>query len=117
MRPIGDSFDTANRSVFQGTVRRRALEKLKPASGLHDSRGDFAQARDKAFDRPRPKSPSQSGTAQPVPFRYGYGAPRLNAAFVAQLLGQLLPDERCQARACAAYDEAQPSRHAFDKKL
>lgn len=61
---------------------------------------------------------SQSGTPSAVPFRDGFDAPRLDAAFVAQLLGQMMP-ARAQdhASVLAAYEEPFSSARIFDTRL
>jgi hypothetical protein len=53
-----------------------------------------------------------------VPFRYGPEAPRLAAAFVAQLLGQMMPNtEHRSSGALAAYEEPGVSALLFDRRL
>ncbi len=60
----------------------------------------------------------RSGTDQVVPFRYGPDAPRLDAAFVAQLLGQMMAGrEQDHASVLAAYEEPSSSVRVFDKRL
>ena len=53
-----------------------------------------------------------------MPFRYSCNAPRLDAAFVAQLLGQMMPDRTPgQARMLAAYEEMPAPAQIFDTEL
>ena len=53
-----------------------------------------------------------------MPFRYGLEAPRLNAAFVAQLLGQMMPDhEQHNSKALAIYEGAPATALFCDKHL
>jgi hypothetical protein len=117
MSPVGDSISSPGSGVPHGVLRQLVLQKLKPASGLHDSPQDFARSRNENFPHREPRPPSRSCTAQSVPFRYSPEAPRLDAAFVAQLLGQLMPGECAQAAACNAYGGAPIPRPAFDKKF
>ena len=97
MRPIGaPSFDIKTTAANAGW-RSRALEKPKAAADLHGK--SDGGAHQPAHQNPRNQTiiPPQSGTEGSVPFRH---APRLTAAFTAQLLGQILPDpERPLARA------------------
>ena len=101
MSPIGQQSGVCNGPAQSLAVRTRATQKLKAASGLQDglhdetpSRQDFHQAREQ-------DGMTCSGTVAAVPFRH---APRLMAPFVAQLLGQLLPDcERPRTGAAQAY--------------
>jgi len=101
MSPIGDSSGTWQGAAQNAVARARDLQKLKGLSGLHsDLAGDPSP-------RQQPRSPGNpatlpcSGTQQGVPFRH---APRLTAPFVAQLLGQLLPDrERPGSEARTVY--------------
>jgi hypothetical protein len=53
-----------------------------------------------------------------VPFRYSDDAPRLDAAFAAQLLGQMMPDHTAgDARMFAAYEEMPAPAQIFDTEL
>ena len=97
MRPIGaPSFDIKTTAANAGW-RSRALEKPKAAADLHGKSGSGPHQPPHQQAKTQTVLPPQSGTDGSVPFRY---APRLTAAFTAQLLGQILPDpERPLARA------------------
>lgn len=78
--------------------------------------------REESRTEPRnPESPRK--TNQPpagpfVPFRYSADAPRLNAAFVAQLLSQMMANaERPGSDLLAAYGEMPARRPVFDRLL
>jgi hypothetical protein len=107
MRAVGDNIQTASNAAQIAIAKARALQKLKPASGLHAETGDQAPAGATAHKCRRSEDPYQSGADRPVPFRYGPEAPRLNAAFVAQILGQMMPDrEPHTSDALAIYQNA-----------
>lgn len=67
----------------------------------------------------RRKSASCQGAPHTsVPFRYSLEAPRLDAAFVAQMLGQMMPDRAPgQARMLAAYEETLSPAQIVDTEL
>jgi hypothetical protein len=117
MSPVGDNISNAGSAVAHGGVRQRILQKLKPASGLQDGSDQFAPPERKSFRKPGAQARSRSGTGEAVPFRHRLDAPRLDAAFVAQLLGQLMPGERVQPAACTTYRGVQSPNPLFDKKL
>jgi hypothetical protein len=99
MRPIGDTGFDPKTTAANAAWRACALQKPNAASDLHG----------KAQGQPHQPPPHmrklqtilspQSGTGSHVPFRH---APRLTAAFTAQLLGQILPDP--ERRSARAYD-------------
>jgi hypothetical protein len=69
-------------------------------------------------DDRRKNAACYSGTDHAVPFRYGPKAPRLSAAFVAQLLGQMMPDlERDNSGALAVYRKAPAPALLCDQRL
>jgi hypothetical protein len=118
MRAVGDNNWTASNAAQIAMARTRALQKLKPASDLHAETGDNASSDTPAFESPRGGGLCHSGTQGTVPFRYGQEAPRLNAAFVAQLLGQMMPDrEPHNAGALAVYEGAPATALFCDKHL
>ena len=95
--------------------RARRSQKANAASGLH------AQGEDKA---PVPQAQPQeepdttldhSGTDEPVPFRHA----EPNPLFVAQLLGQLLPnpEQSKSSGAIAAYKEIALRLKLYDRIL
>jgi hypothetical protein len=116
MGPIGDISVCSAAAAQKPAWRTRALQKAKPASDLNGNRGDQAQARQGFQGRHDAVSLTCSGTEEPVPFRY---EPRLASPFVAQLLGQLLPNpERPTSEARAAYGMAdERSSRLLDTRL
>jgi hypothetical protein len=115
MRPIGHTGFPAH-----GIARALAcaVRKSSPPNRLplEMDRRDQGQTR-----RDDPESSLESGQSQAgqtVPFRYSADAPRLNAAFVVQLLGQLMPDqERPGSYLLAAYGEMPARRPFCDRRL
>lgn len=66
----------------------------------------------------RPRNLSRPGAERDVPFRHSAGAPRLNAAFVAQLLGQAMPDNATTpSSARAAYEHGITPALICDRRL
>ena len=117
MSPVGDRIPSLGTPAPHGGLRRLSLQKLKPASELQGDTDHFAQPDHPNCPRSRAASGSRSGTDRAVPFRHSLEAPRLDAAFVAQLLGQLLPSERVPTAACAAYNDTRIRQPVLDKKL
>jgi hypothetical protein len=118
MKPIGDTILSSAAAAANAAWRRRALQKSSDTSGLR------GEGQDEPYQPPpqgqggaREHLP-QSGTARDVPLRDPRNAPRLTAAFTAQLLGQILPDPEKRPAAAAAYER--PAMHltlGFDTKL
>ena len=90
----------------------RAINSLKTDLGSGDRKGDgFCGTR-------RPRNLFQPGAEPGVPFRHSTDAPRFNAAFVAQLLGQVLPDtSRLHSDALAAYEPMPRTAYFCDRML
>ena len=112
MKPIGQPAFDARTTAANAAWRARALEKPKAAADLHgkSEEGPYQPPHHQAKNQPA-LSP-RNGTDGPVPFRH---APRLTAAFTAQLLGQILPDpERPSARRYGQHVALTP---VFDTKL
>ena len=65
------------------------MQKPNPGSDLHGKGQGETQQQAPQQHKLQTVLPPQSGTGANVPFRH---APRLTAAFTAQLLGQILPD-------------------------
>src|ERR1700722_19842561 len=102
MSPIGEHSRACNGAAQGLILRARAPQKLKPASGLQQNFGDETPRQHDFHASAQTDQMTGSGTVSPVPFRH---APRLIAPFVAQLLGQVLPDcERPRSGAAMAYD-------------
>ena len=120
MKPIGDTFLSPSASAASAAWRARALEKTSATSDL----------RGEGQDEPERKSPQghkesqlrmrRNGTAEDVPLRHDprENAPRLTAAFTAQLLGQILPDPERRPSADRFYGREPVSfTLGFDAKL
>jgi hypothetical protein len=109
MRAVGDTIQTASNAAQIATAKARALQKLKPASGLHAEIGGHGRPDASSFKCRRSGDLYQSGADPAVSFRYSSEAPRLNAAFVAQLLGQMMPDREPQLSGVLAIYEGAPA--------
>jgi len=118
MRPIGDIYPPVSSTALVAAAKARASGKAIPASGLHHHMGNDAPLETRSGKDRRKGGTYQAGTPEIVPFRYSADAPRLDAAFVAQLLGQMMPD-RAQgpAHMLAAYEEMPPPAQIFDTAL
>jgi hypothetical protein len=98
-------------SMANAAWRARALQK---SSGAADLRGECGTPPFQPPPRPRPllaDTASRNETEEAAPIRH---APRLTAAFTAQLLGQILPDP--ERRSAPGYGGAQPPL-IFDTQL
>jgi hypothetical protein len=107
MSPAG----TANALIIETrrTARAKAdpLKKDKFINNLNTGLGTNDRGDDSARDARPPKSLSRSGAERHVPFRHSVRTPRLNTAFVAQLLGQAMPVRAPQSsNALAAYQQS-----------
>jgi hypothetical protein len=116
MKPIGDTFLASSAVAASAAWRSRALQKASDTSGLRGEGQDQSHQppphNQSRAHRPLP----QSGTGSDVPLRDPRRAPRLTAAFTAQLLGQIMPDP--EKRRVAGY--AAPAlnlRLGLDTKL
>ena len=97
MTPIGDTGLDTRATAANAAWRARALQKPNAASDLHGKAQGEPHHPPPHARKLQTMLPPQSGTDCHVPFRH---APRLTAAFTAQLLGQIMPDpERRSARA------------------
>jgi hypothetical protein len=106
MSPIGERQGWEIRAAQGTAMRRRALEKPSAASGLRNGSGGEPSFGSPRSSGPIFENPHHSGTHCAVPFRdiAEVEQPRLTAAFVAQLLGQVLPDpEQGKSQARTAY--------------
>lgn len=118
MRPIGDLHPSVSSSALVAAAKARASGKTIPTSDLHPQTSDHAPLETRSGKDRRKSSACQTGTLTTVPFRYSADAPRLDAAFVAQLLGQMIPDHTSgPAHMLAAYDEPQSPAQIFDTAL
>ena len=109
MSPIGDVPASSKDALQSMAWRSRALQKPKAASDLHGNQQDETPPRQEFRGAHAAAAVVCSGTEEAVPFRY---APRLVSPFVAQLLGQLLPNPEIpasQARTAYGTQESQTS--------
>ena len=113
MTPTLDTSLDAKTSATNAAWRARALQKPNASTDLHGKEQGEPHQPPPHFRKAHTVLPSQSGAQSHVPFRH---APRLTAAFTAQLLGQILPDhERRSANAYGGPSPALPP--IFDAKL
>jgi hypothetical protein len=118
MNAIGNSNLPVIAASRTAAAKAHGAQKPNPASGLQMGMGGDARSGQLLFQGQRKSEASQSGTARDVPFRYGPEAPRLAAAFVAQLLGQIMSDTGQQpSGALAAYEEPGMSALLCDRRL
>ncbi len=86
----------------------RAVEKSSPSSRLGEQPRDFTHSDEKSTPRLQVELVCQDETASYDPFR---DAPTLLPSFVAQVLGQFMPERRQNgAMAHTAYASAEPRR-------
>ena len=118
MRLVGDPAPSIITTALITAAKTRASRKTNPASSLHSPMGEDARPETRSGKDRRKAASCQAGTPGPVPFRYSPDAPRLDAAFVAQLLGQMMPDGTARnTGTLAAYEEAPSSAQIFDAQL
>ena len=101
MSPLGTISGSWQSAPSQAFSRPRISQKPNVDSGLHNGKEDETKPR-QSFNRFAAASAlPRSGTDAAVPFQH---ASRLVSPFVAQLLGQIMPDpESAISRARAAY--------------
>src|ERR1700761_233796 len=106
MNAVGNNKLPVSTASGAVSANARSVQKPRPVSGLQPDMGKDAHSSPLLFQGQRKSDASHSGTVRDVPFRYGPEAPRLSAAFVAQLLGQVMPDTgQSPSGALAAYEE------------
>ena len=96
---------TARGGVKTFAAAPRAVEKSSPSNHLGGRPPGFAQAEAKSTPRLQVELVSQDGTGGFDPI---WDAPRLVPSFVAQLLGQVMPDRRETVAVETAYGTAVP---------
>lgn len=100
------------RAKAESSQNDKLINKLNPDLGSGD-RGD-----DSARDTSRFPSLYRSGAERDVPFRHSIKAPQLNAAFVAQLLGQAMAHSCPRSSGTlAAYEQPGASALFCDRRL
>jgi hypothetical protein len=103
--------DTLCRSLVKGAAQyARAIEKCSPASALHQERPQTSQDHSKPTPRTQVEAVSQTGTDS---FDPNWDGPRLLPTFVAQLLGQVMPERRASVALETAYGTARLGRMAL----
>jgi hypothetical protein len=118
MSPIGHSHSPTSSAAPAAAAKTRALQKIKPANSLHTCLSDNPDSGTRFSQDQHKNALCRFATDHAVPFRYSAQAPRLSAAFVAQMLGQMIPDlERRDADALAAYEELPATALFCDRNL
>lgn len=105
-------------------TRRKARGKANSSEngisiiGLRGSGGESDPNCNDSRNACRSQNLSRRGAETDVPFRNSALAPRLDAGFVAQLLGQAMPDPaRPFSGALAAYQQSPRRARLFDRRL
>ena len=113
--PISSSSVNAAKAAAK---RARALRKAKAASGLHAS---LPEQPDVSAENPRDQIEDalpHPGTVIDVPIRHAQSDFNFTPTFIAQLLGQLMPDpEQKRSSALSAYKELYARIRACDRLL
>ena len=118
MRLVNDFQPPVCSTALVAAAKARASEKASPISNLHANLSDEPYPETRSGKDRRKNAACQPRTPEAVPFRYSPHAPRLDAAFIAQFLGQMMPD-RAQgpAQRLAAYEEPRSPPQIFDTEL
>lgn len=103
MRVNGPLCPASRGKVLLPPAGARAVEKTSPASGLKRERPDAFQPPRKTAPRLRIELVCQDDTQGFDPFR---DAPKFRSAFVTQVLGQAMAEERALPSAQTAYRRA-----------
>ena len=116
------SVGTANPVIIETRRAARANGKLSRKrliiSGLSADLGTGSDHSTGFRDAGRSRTLHQRGTERDVSFRHNTIAPRLEAAFVAQLLGQVMPDRTPRASSLLkAYEDAAAPAPLYDRRL
>lgn len=103
--------DTIGRSLIKGAgLSSHAIEKSSASSALHREAAKDAQAEDKPAPRIQVELVCQSGTEA---FDPNWDGPRLLPTFVAQVMGQAVPERRAAVSLETAYGTARLPRMAL----
>jgi hypothetical protein len=103
--------DTLGRSLIKGAAQfSRAIEKSSPASSLHQERPHTSQRDTKTPPRIQIELVSRAGTEC---FDPNWDGPRLLPTFVAQVMGQTMPERRSSTVLETAYGTARLGRMAL----
>lgn len=118
MSPIGHNQFPVSSVVPAAAAKTRALQRIKPANDLDADVGENPDRGAHFSQDRRGNGLYRFATDRAVPFRYGTRAPRLSAAFAAQMLGQMMPDpERRNCDALAAYEELPATALLCDRQM
>ena len=99
-------FGSAGRSGANRAIAlARSVEKSSPSSNLGARAQDDAKKRDKKAPRIQVELVCQDDTVRFDPF---WDGPRLQPTFVAQLMGQVMPERRTTVAVQTAYGNAAP---------
>lgn len=118
MSPIGDSNLPVIGAARTAAARARALKSVSSINSLH-AESQWRETSDSGAGKDRrPSEIHCSVAAQSVPFRYVRHSSYPSAGFAAQLLGQLMGDDRAMpSRSLAAYDEQPLAARFCDRHL
>jgi hypothetical protein len=110
MRVTSNTETTGRFSVTGAGTSARAIEKTSPSSALHDFPPQAQEAEHSTSPRVQGGLVCQYGTET---FDPNWDGPRLLPTFVAQLLGQVIPERRQNVAVETAYGTARLGRTAL----
>ena len=118
MSPVGATHSLVIETRRTVRAKADALENDKPVNRLQADLETGDRKNDGSFDAKRPRNLCRPEAERDVPFRYSLGASRLDTAFVAQLIGQTMPERaaRC-SDVLAAYEQLPASALICDRRL
>jgi hypothetical protein len=118
MSPVGPANPLIIETRRTARGKAELLKNDKFINNLNTGLGANDRGDDSSRDARRPKSLYRSGAERDVPFRHSVRTPRLNTAFVAQLLGQAMPERAPQSSdALAAYNQSPALALVYDRCL
>lgn len=108
---VSSNTDIVLRGLARNAVTPACrIEKSCPASPLHQEPRQPPQTGKKPLPRIQVELVSQGGTSA---FDPSWDGPRLRPAFVAQVMGQLMPERRASVALETAYGSARVGRMAL----
>ncbi len=108
---VTPNLEQSRSGSLKGAVTlTRAIEKSSPASALHQQPPQTHQAEEKNPPRIQVELVSQAGTEA---FDPNWDGPRLLPTFVAQVMGQIMPERRTGMVLETAYGTARLGRMAL----
>jgi len=105
--PVGTGIAGASGAPAQSV---RAVKKASASSALGQERSDADRGKENPAPAPQAERLCRDDTPSFDPF---WDGPRLVPAFVAQLLGQVMPERRDNAQVETAYGRAVSARKAL----